>query len=188
MKLRVRHPLLKFKYPKLLLLGLSIILSYWLFKYPGVFEFFSGLGGLSYLGVFIAGMLFAFGFSAAFAVGFFLALSPSNIWLAALVGGLGALLSDILIFRFIRLSFQEEFKRVKKITIARRFEDLIERSLGKKIKIYLMYVFAGFLIASPLPDEAGVIMLSGLTKVKERFVALISFVLNTIGIFIILSI
>jgi uncharacterized membrane protein YdjX (TVP38/TMEM64 family) len=50
-----------------------------------------------------------------------------------------------------------------------------------------MYAFAGILIASPLPDEAGVIMLAGLTKIKTWALAIISIILNTIGILIMLS-
>ena len=49
-----------------------------------------------------------------------------------------------------------------------------------------MYAFAGILIASPLPDEAGVTMLAGLTKISVKSLALISFILNTLGIIILL--
>ena len=50
-----------------------------------------------------------------------------------------------------------------------------------------MYAFVGILIASPLPDEIGVIMLAGLTKINFKILAIISFILNTLGILIILS-
>jgi len=60
------------------------------------------------------------------------------------------------------------------------------RNVNEKIRIYLMYAFAGILIASPLPDEAGVTMLAGLTKISVKSLALISFILNTLGIIILL--
>jgi len=51
-----------------------------------------------------------------------------------------------------------------------------------------MYLFAGVFIASLLPDEAGVIILAGLTKLSARALSVIGFVLNSLGILIILSI
>jgi uncharacterized membrane protein YdjX (TVP38/TMEM64 family) len=178
--------LFKFQYPKTAILIISIFLAYIIFSNSNVGSFISNLGDLSYLGDFIAGMLFAFGFTAPFSVGYFITASHSSILLAGLLGGLGALLSDILIFKLIRFSFMDEFKRLEHTKIIKEISKIIEKSLGKRIKIYLLYAFAGILIASPLPDEAGVIMLAGLTKIKLNILAIISFILNTAGILIIL--
>ncbi|MEK6892922.1 MAG: hypothetical protein AABX07_01845 [Nanoarchaeota archaeon] len=146
------------------------------------------MGKLSYLGIFIAGILFAFGFSTPFAAGFFIFLNPSSIWLAAILGGLGALISDLLIFKFIRVSFKNEFEQLKRTKLIKTISELIEKSLTKKIKLYLMYTFVGILIASPLPDEIGIIMLAGVTKIKVKNLAIISFILNSLGILILLVI
>ena len=178
--------LFNFKYPKIMLLVLAIILAYILFRNPFIQSYISHLGALSYLGIFIAGILFAFGFTAPFSVGFFINLDPSNIWLAGMVGGLGALIADLIIFKTIKISFEDEFKRLRNSKAIVKIKGLIERSLAEKIKVYLMYAFAGILIASPLPDEAGVIMLAGLTKISAKSLALISFILNTLGIIILL--
>jgi len=53
---------------------------------------------------------------------------------------------------------------------------------------FFLYIIAAILIASPLPDEAGITILAGLTKIKAYAVAIISIILNTIGILILLSI
>jgi len=180
--LKSYHP----KYPKLLLLILSIILAYILIKNPVVYDFLSNLNTLSYIGIFIAGMLFAFGFTAAFAVGFFIALNPSNIFIAGIIGGLGAVVSDLLIFNFIKISFADEFAKLQKTQTFKLFNKNSQKYLGKRIKNYLMLTFAGFLIASPLPDEIGVTLLSGLTKIKQSAIAILGFILNTLGIIIIL--
>jgi len=180
--------LFKFKYPKIFLLIISITLAYILFRYTAISSYFSALGSLSYLGVFIAGMLFAFGFSAPFAVVFFLALNPANICLAGIIGGFGALISDLLIFNFIKISFEDEFKNIKKEKALRQFKNIMGKGIGREIRKYLMYVFAGILIASPLPDEAGVIMLAGLTRTNQITLGIVSFILNTAGIMIILCI
>lgn len=179
--------LFKFKYPKIMLLIVMIVLSYLIFRNPSISNYLSHLGSLGYLGIFIGGILFAFGFTAPFSVGLFILLAPSNIWIAGIVGGFGALISDLLIFRFIKVSFESEFKRLRKTKAIRGMEYLIQRSVGERIKVYLMYTFAGILIASPLPDEIGVIMLAGLTKINFRVLAILSFILNTLGILIILS-
>jgi len=47
-------------------------------------------------------------------------------------------------------------------------------------------IFAGFVIASPLPDEIGVSLLAGTTKISTRTFAILSYFLNTAGIFIVL--
>jgi hypothetical protein len=177
-----------FKYPKIVLLIFFIVFAYFIFRNPVVYDFLFHLEGLSYLGVFIAGMLLAFGFTAPFAVGFFIALNPSNIFIAGILGGLGALISDFLIFKFIKTSFEDEFKRLEKTKTFKELNYLFENAAGHKIKIYLMYVFAGFLIASPLPDEAGVVMLAGLTKIKPGIFALLSIILHTTVIILILLI
>ena len=180
--------LFKFKFPKILILCIVIILSYFIFRNPLVSDYLSGLGNLKYLGVFIGGILLAFGFTSPLAVGLFIIINPSNIWLAGIIGGFGALISDLLIFKFIRIIFQDEFNRLKRTQALKNIEKLITNSLGKRMKVYLMYVFAGILIASPLPDEIGVIMLAGLTKIKTVPLAILSFFLHTLGILIILLI
>ena len=180
--------LFKFKYPKIIALIITIILAYIIFSNPKVGEFVSHLGALSYLGTFLAGMLFSFGFTAPFSAGFFITLNPANIWLAGIVGGFGAMCSDLLIFKLIRFSFKDEIKNLKKEKISREVENLVNKTLSNKIRIYIMYAIAGITIASPLPDEAGVIMLAGLTKIKPKILALISFLLNTAGILVLLYI
>jgi uncharacterized membrane protein YdjX (TVP38/TMEM64 family) len=180
--------LFKFKYPKIIALIITIILAYIIFSNPKVGEFVSHLGALSYLGTFLAGMLFSFGFTAPFSAGFFITLNPGNIWLAGIIGGLGAMCSDLLIFKFIRFSFRDELRKLKKEKISREIENMINKTLGNKIRIYLMYAIAGIMIASPLPDEAGVIMLAGLTRIKPKILAFISFLLNTAGILVLLYI
>mgnify|MGYP001575845521 FL=1 len=178
--------LFKFRYPKLTILILMIILAYSMFSNANVHNFISKLGNLSYLGTFIAGMFFAFGFLASFAVGFFLTVSTKNIFLTAIIGGFGALISDLLIFSIIKSQFIDEFRRLEKTKIFLEINKIFSQSYFHRIKLYLMYIFAGIIIASPLPDEVGVSMLAGLTKIKTSILAILSFLLNTPGIFILL--
>lgn len=184
--------LFKFKYPKLTLLIISIILAYFLFTGPHAESFTSSIENLGYLGVFIAGMLFPLGFTAPFSVGFFIALNPENIILNGFVAALGSTVSNLLIFSLIRFSFEKEFfsleKRMEKIKIIRKVEKEFKHDFSKKIRHYLMYVFIGILVASPVSDEIGDTILAGFTKVKPLFLAIFSFILHFIGIVILLSI
>jgi hypothetical protein len=189
MVVKIEHKLLKFKYPKLLGLAFAIVLAYWIFSKPEVAGFFSGLGnGLGYIGVAFAGFLFSFGFTTPFSIGMFITLAPKNIFLAAILGGFCAMLADLLIFNFVRFSFMDEFKRLERTGVMKEASKLIEYSLGHKLKVYLMYAFAGLIIASPLPDEAGVLILAGLTRIKQKNLAIISWIFNSLGIFVMLLI
>ncbi len=178
--------LFRFKYPKITALIISSILAYLIFKNASVQEFIIGLNNLSYIGIFIAGILFSFGFSVPFSIGFFLSIHPENIFLASIIGGIGALFSDLFIFKMIRLSFMDEFNKIKKTKLIKDTNDLFKKNINAKIRLYILYTFAGIIIASPLPDEIGVSMLAGLTTINIKKLSIISFIMNTIGIFAIL--
>ena len=55
-------------------------------------------------------------------------------------------------------------------------------------KKYLIAVIAGFIIASPLPDEIGVSLLAASRIISMKVVSAISYLLNTAGSFVILFI
>ena len=175
-----------FRYHKLLLLVLAIILAYYLFNLPVISDFFASIQRLDYIGMFMAGMLLSFGFSAPFSIGFFITSHPGNILLATLMGGIGAMVGDILIFRTIRLSFMDEFKELNHAKIIKTIEKAIEHNKNILIRHYLLYIFAGILIVTPLPDEIGISMLAGLTTVNQKKLAVISFILHSIAVFLIL--
>lgn len=184
--------LYKFKYPKLTLLIISIILAYFLFTSPYAEGLTSSIENLGYFGVFIIGMLFPFGFTAPFSVGFFVALNPENIILNGAIGALGATISNLLIFSLVRYSFKIELlslkKRIEKIKLVKDTEKEFRADFSKKIRHYLMYAFIGILIASPISDELADTLLAGFTKIKPLFLAIFSFILDLIGIVILLLI
>lgn len=180
--------LLKIKYPKLFGLALTISLAYVVFSNIAVKEFVAHLNDFGYLGAFVAGLFFSFGFTSPFSAGFFITFEPKNILLAALLGGFGAMISDITIFKTIKISFMDEFLEIKKTKYFSKIRKLVYKNIGQKFKLYLSYVFAGIIIASPLPDEVGITFLAGLSEINIGVLALIGFILNTLGIFILLLI
>src|SRR3989344_4718737 len=173
------------KYPKFLLLFITFVIAYLLFygkEYLPLHDFIIGLG---YPGTFVAGILFVYGFTAAPATVIFLILAQSqNILLASLIGGLGALVGDFFIFSFIRHSFADEVKRFSREKIVRYFNGKFPHTFKK----YLLPVVAGFVIASPLPDEIGVTILAASKIISIKIFSIISYLLNTAGIFVILVI
>jgi len=180
--------LFKFPYPKLVLLALMTAAAYYIFSQSGVGAYFSGIGDLSYIGAFVSGLLFSFGFTTPFAIGIFMSLPANNIFLAAAIGGFGAMISDFLIFTFIKASFIDEFEKIKKTKSIRIFLGILEKNIPEKIKHYILFIMAGLVIASPLPDEIGIIMVAGISSIKPRILAALSFIFNTLGILILLLI
>ena len=179
----MRKLLFKFHYPKLILLALSIILAYFLFTLPSFTASISSFGEENgYLTTFIAGFLFSFGFTTPFAVGFFMTYNPSSIILASAVAALGAVISDYLLFKLIRFSFMDEIMRLERARSFKKTENFVLSFFPSTFKLHMMYVVAGFMIASPLPDEIGVAMIAGTKSVKiEKFVIL-SFIMKFIGV------
>lgn len=132
--------------------------------------------------------MFAFGFGAPFGVALLATIADDvNIYFAAVFGGMGALLSDYILFKFIRVTFADEVERLRRSRPFGVMNGVFREYLPSKVVFYISAGIAGFVIASPLPDEIGVAILSCMTEVRERTFAVISFALNTIGILAILE-
>lgn len=180
--------ILGLKHPKLILLTFFIILAYYLFTKPFMLDWISKLNGLSYLGIFIAGGMITFGFTAPFSIGFLLKSEPEFILLAAIIGGIGAMIIDLFIFKVMRFSFMDEIKDLEKNKVVKKIENIVKNNKHILIKHYLLYVFAGIMIATPLPDELGVSLLAGLTTIKPLKLAITTFIIHASSIFLLLSI
>ena len=94
------------------------------------------------------------------------------------------MVGDLIIFKFIRYSFADEIDKFSKEKAINRLNNKIPNLLKK----YFVPVLAGFIIASPLPDEIGVSLLATSRSISTKFFSILSYVLNTAGIFIILLI
>ncbi len=172
---------LVWNYKNLIVLILSIILAVFILKSDFLRIFLLKLGNLEYAGVFISGIFFTYGFTTAPSISMIYVLSRNlNPFLVGLIGAIGAILSDYLIFRFIKYNLSREIK-----SISKKFK--IHPHLKKpyvKILKKLAPLIAGFIIASPLPDELAASILSAI-KVNDIEFLLISFFSNFIGILII---
>ncbi len=179
----------KLKYPKLLLFIIALLVGvfvlYESFHYESLHNFIVSLG---YFGTFIGGFFYAYGFTAPPATAVLLVLAKEQyLILAVLIGGLGAVISDFLIFKFVRFSFSDEINRLKKETLIRKIEKMEKKFFGRLYE-YIFPTFAGFLIASPLPTEIGVSMMASIDKLSTKRFLIIAYILHSIGIAIILTI
>lgn len=173
----------RWRYPNTLLLIFSLVAFYYLAKTPALDQTIARLGNLGYIGAFFTGVFFVSTFTVAPAavVLYHLAdrLHPVEI---ALLAGLGAMVGDYLIFRFMKDRVFEELAIMFK-PIHKRFV----RPLFKSPFFGWMLPFIGaVIIASPVPDELGVSML-GLSKLRPWQFFIITFTLNAIGIFLVVT-
>jgi len=179
---------LHFRFIKLSILCLSVAFAYLFFSSWDGAALVRSYSEHAYAVAFVGGVLYSFGFTAPFGVGIFLAMAGSvNPYLAAVVAGFGSVLSDYLIFQFIRFSFSDEFGRVSRIRLARSASKVFNHGVSPGLRTVVLVALSGIFIASPLPDEIGVALLAGFTAVDVRTVAVVSFVLNTAGILFFLT-
>jgi len=168
------------KYPKLYVWVLFIIIATIVFWNQSLVDFISGLGQLNYFFSFISGALFSFGLFSSFAAGYFITSSPPNIFVAAICAGLGAMIIDLLIFRFVKAVLHVKLEVVKEHRYMKRMDKALSHRIGKLLIPYLSFSLAGILIAAPLPNNIGLILVSAVTKIQERELAILSFILYTV--------
>ncbi|MBS3141361.1 hypothetical protein J4405_04425 [Candidatus Woesearchaeota archaeon] len=166
------------KYPKLTVLLFTYLLAIAIFRERIYLDFLYNLG---YFGTFLAGIFYDYGLTSGIATAVLMIFGKGqNIFIAGIIGGLGALIGDFIIFKFLKYSFRDELVKLSKTWIF------------KETKIYmpkfLMYTIACILVASPLPDEICMFFFASLFKIKDRYLVLIFFILNTLGIYAIMLI
>ncbi|MDP4000829.1 MAG: hypothetical protein Q8P83_01165 [bacterium] len=142
------------------------------------------ISALDYVGLILTGMFFVSTFTIAPAIVLLSSLAEIyNPFEIALVGGVGAVIGDYIIFRFLKdRVFQE-------------LGPLFLKTVGSKVRhmfhtpffAWLSPVLGAIIISSPLPDEVGIGLL-GISKLKHWQFIILSFILNVVGIFIVISI
>jgi hypothetical protein len=174
---------MKIKYPKFTLLILTFILAYLLIAsndLTGIRELISHSG---MLGIFLAGGLFTYGFTTATATAIFLIMSDNHdLLMTALIGGMGSVIGDLIIFKFIRSSFKDEIKKASREKIIKE----ANHAVPVKFRHYIRPLLGGMIIASPFPDEIGVGLLATDKRISQKMLIVISYIFNTLGIYLIL--
>lgn len=129
----------------------------------------------------IAGLFYTSFLTTPFAIVMLIVLGQHmDIYLLTVAGGLGGAIGDLFIVKIFRVLFKF-FSFVKHEAFFKEFKLKL-----KKAHLNLVSIVLGFvIIASPFPDELGLILL-GAAKLSYFKLAIISYISNMIGIFMVL--
>ena len=159
---------------------LSIVIAVILAKTGALASILTSTQEWRLLGSLVAGIFFVSIFTAAPAsVVLFEIAAANSVWEVALFGGIGALIGDLLIFRFIKDSLSEDMRWLIRKTKQERIVSVFKLKLFR----WLIPFIGALIVASPLPDEIGLAMM-GLSKMKTSVFVPISFALNFLGILV----
>ncbi|MBI2065336.1 MAG: hypothetical protein HYT62_04800 [Candidatus Yanofskybacteria bacterium] len=138
-------------------------------------------GNFRIIGSFVGGLFFTSIFTTAPAIVFLGEISQvESILIVALIGAIGAVLGDMIIFYLFRSHVSVDLNELIAQIKIRPFKAALDNK-----GLHWLEIFIGALIiASPLPDELGIAMI-GISKLNTRVFIPISFVFNFAGIFII---
>ena len=165
----------------LVIIAISVAVGIILIKTEAVRFVLGWAGEARIIASFLGGMFFSSiftAFPATIALGE-IAREYSIFW-TAFFGGLGALLGDFLIFRFFRDEVSEALLALFSKPERKRWAHIFRL----KIFRWIFPLIGAIIIASPLPDEIGLVIW-GATKMPNRYFAPLSFALNSLGILII---
>ncbi|OGY59801.1 MAG: hypothetical protein A3B23_02835 [Candidatus Colwellbacteria bacterium RIFCSPLOWO2_01_FULL_48_10] len=160
----------------------SVIVAVVLIKTGVIHELLASIRGFGVWGTIIVGFFFTSIFTTTPAIVAFATIAgdTGNVFQTALLGASGAVLGDLILFRFVRDSITDDFMYLLKTRPKEKLKHLF------KIRFFrwTLFLIGGLIIASPIPDEVG-IMLMGVTKLKTIAFVPISYAFNFLGILLI---
>jgi hypothetical protein len=179
--------LFKIKYPKLALLTLSIFIGYLIYTDENNFYFHSLLEKTGYWGIFVSGVFLVYGFTAGPAAAALLIASPmKNFWLTALVALGGSLIGNFIVFKTLKISIETELEDLAKNNFYLWIKKKISHHTPAFVYKYILPALAGFISATPLPDEIVAALVSKSKNISLAVFTFFSFFFSVFGIFIIL--
>lgn len=174
----------KWHYKNITIFLISLVFALVLSRNNSFHQFLINLGELGYIGAFFAGFFFVSTFTIATGALILLILaeklSPLEI---GIIAGIGAVVGDLTIFKVVKDGLIAEVKPI----FERIGGNHVIKILHTRYFSWTLPVVGAIIIASPLPDEIGV-SLMGITKMKTYQFIILSFVLNFIGIFLVISV
>jgi hypothetical protein len=161
------------------IIALSVVLAAVLANSDAVQNFLGISREMGHFGSFVAGMFFTSIFTTAPAIVALGEISThQGVVETALYAALGAVIADMLIFRFVKTHVTNHLSELlKHQTGRRRFAHILKFRFFR----YLTFFIGGLIIASPLPDELGIALL-GMSKMREVYFVPLSFAFNFAGV------
>lgn len=165
-----------------LIFFLTVLGTYLFSKDPGIRHFFTNLGVFSFLAAFLTGLLFISFFTVATGAAIFLLLAETtNPLTLILLGGLGAVLGDMVIYLFVKKNLISEIEDVYKTHGGNHLYTLFHT----KYFHWLLPVFGAILLAQPFPDRLGVSIVHLAHMKLWRFI-LYAFLIDSLAISLVL--
>ncbi len=173
----------QWRYKNTILLGISVVVFLFLANTVSAQNLINQIGEWGYLGAVLTGIFFVMTFTAAPALVVLYKLAESlNIYELSLLAGLGSVLGDFIIFSFFKDKVFIELEPIVTRFANRPFMHIFKTPYFA----WLTPVIGAIIIASPLPDELGVTLLSA-SKMKKWHFVILTFVLNSAGIFVLIA-
>lgn len=163
--------------------AVSLSLAWWVVKSGHLNNLVETILPFRFVAEFLAGIFYTSFLTAPIAVAMLLVIAgANNPILTALLAGVGAVFGDLVIVTFFRRGLAKDVDMVSHELHLRRINNFL-----KKWKLdFITPLLGAIIIASPLPDELGLLLL-GASKLKYYQVAILTYVLNTAGILLIIT-
>lgn len=161
------------------IVAMSVLLAWALVRVGVIQTILSFSLSMKLLGSFVAGLFFTSVFTTSFAIVALGGIAQMNsVVLVALLGACGATIGDLFLFKFVKNDITEDIQDLIKLT---HYRSRLAHIYHRKIFRYLTPFVGALIIASPLPDELGIMML-GLSRVRTSWFIPTSFFFNFVGI------
>lgn len=162
---------------------LSLSIAWWLIRSAVFHSLLATILPIGFLADFIAGLFYTSFLTSPIAVAmlFVAAESGGNPIVTAILAGFGAMLGDLLIVKLFRKKLASD---VNFVTHELRLQRVTRLLQILKLE-FVVPLFGAIIIASPFPDEIGLMML-GASKLKYQEIMVLTYILNTAGILMLL--
>lgn len=174
-------PKLKKVFIKTSIFILSLSLAWWLVKSGSLESLVKTVLPVRFVSEIAAGVLYTSFFTSPISVAMLVVLAQTNNpIITALLAGLGAILGDLIMVKLFRDRLSSDFQFVsREIQLVSNFLKIFHLD-------FLIPLIGAFIVASPLPDELGLLML-GASKLRYFHLAILTYILNTAGILLIVA-
>ncbi len=178
--------LIKIRYPKLILLAISIFIGYLIYTDYSSYILIL-LEKTDYFGTFLFGMFFVYGFTAGpAAAALLISAKIQNFWLAGLAATAGSILGNLIVFKALKISLENEMEHLAHNRFFKWINSRIKKHTPIFIRKYIFPALAGFISATPLPDEFVIALVSNSKDISFRVFSAFTFFFSFFGIFVLL--
>ncbi|MDD4353679.1 MAG: hypothetical protein PHN56_04435 [Candidatus Nanoarchaeia archaeon] len=175
------------KYPKLAIFTAALILGLIIFGNSKSIIFTKIIPNLGVFGYFLSGFFYVYSFTSGSAAAILFNLSlPENFYELWAFSSLGAAMADLILLLFVQSFFENEIIMLSKSKSIKKL-DAFFKKFFKSFKRLFYLIISSILIASPLPTEIGVFIVSSTRALSLKFLLLIITLLHALGILFIIS-